>query len=509
MYGPARSFFLLSILVFCLVALIGCGSGSSITGQGPGLGNGSNNAMLQGQYAFALSGQQTNGQPFFDVGSFTADGQGHLGGNEDVITSNVQTGSTGTHFAGTYAVGSDGRGNAVVGLQPGCANWQFTMLSHAHALLTCLNTNMTGSGTIDLQDPRAFSTSALKGNYVFGFSGLGATGAPAATAGNWLMDGAGNITTGQIDINDLASSTAFQDISLSGTYSVSSSGRGTATISSSYATGTSTGTQNFVFYVVNATDIKFMEIDPLPVFSGEVLSQAAGPFTAGKYAFMLGGSDGVNPIAFGGVLPVDGNGNVTSGALDVNYGGSTSIGGSLGGTYIVNATGRGLATLNSAATSSFPLAFYRAANGTLELVNLGGAISSASFVVAGMAKVQSGGPFNAHSLNGNYAVNFSGTNLGSTFSGVGEEDISGQLTADGLGTLGGVLDVNNSGSISHGLSVAVGSYTMTPTGQGTASWNAGSGVFTMQTYKADPNTVLFLDIDNNRVMTGLAEKQQF
>jgi hypothetical protein len=123
--------------------------------------------------------------------------------------------------------------------------------------------------------------------------------------------------------------------------------------------------------------------------------------------------------------------------------------------------------------------------------------------------VQSGGPFSAHSFNGKYAVNFSGTNLGSTFSGVGEEDISGQLTADGAGTLGGVLDINNSGSISQGLSLAGASYTMTPTGQGTASWNAGSGVFTMQTYQIDSNTLLFLDVDNNRVMTGLAEKQQF
>jgi hypothetical protein len=31
----------------------------------------------------------------------------------------------------------------------------------------------------------------------------------------------------------------------------------------------------------------------------------------------------------------------------------------------------------------------------------------------------------------------------------------------------------------------------------------------MQTYQANPNTVLFQDVDNNRVVTGVMQKQQF
>ncbi|MGZ6316687.1 MAG: hypothetical protein ACXWNQ_05455 [Anaerolineales bacterium] len=476
MHGPTRALFVLALLL-PFAGLVGCGSGNSVTGSGPGLGNGSNNAMLHGQYAFAFSGQNTNG-PFFAVGSFTADGQGHLGGNEDVITSSLQTGPSGAHFAGTYAVGADGRGNAVVGLQAGCPNWQFTMLNQAHALLTCLNSNMTGSGTIDLQDPKAFSTAALKGNYVFGFSGLGNSGSLAVAAGNWSMNGAGSINTGQIDINDLSFTAPFQGIALSGTYSVSSSGRGTATITSDYPATSST--QNFVFYVVNASDIKFMETDSLPVFSGEVLSQASGSLTAGTYAFTLGGSDANgNPLAFGGLMPTDGNGNVPGGVLDVNYGGSTSIGDTLTGTYAVSNSGRGLVSLTSSSVGSLPLAFYKAANGNIEFVNLGGSLGGVGFAVGGMGKAQSGGPFSQQSISGNYGVNFSGTNLGSNFSNAGEEDISGQLTSDGAGILSGLLDINNSGSIFQGVQLSGSTYTMTSTGRGTASLNTATGTFAM------------------------------
>ncbi len=507
MYRPLRMLLFTGLLLLTAL-LIGCGGGNSLTGSGPGLGNGSNNAMLQGQYAFAMSGQGSSG-PFFAVGSFTADGQGHLGGNQDVLTSGLQTGPSGAHFAGTYAVGADGRGNAVLGLQPGCPNWQFTMLNHAHALLTCLNTNMTASGTIDLQDPSAFSTAALKGNYVFSFSGLGTSGALAVAAGSWTANG-GNLS-GQMDVNDIGLSSPLQDIAVNGTYSVGSDGRGTASISSSYVSSP----QTYVFYMVNSGDFKFVETDGAAAVSGEALTEAPAVTAAsynGTYAFTLGGSDvnvPANPLAFGGLMGMDGNGNIASGVLDANYGGSSSIGNTLAGTYTVS-NGRVSATLNSAvSTSPILMAFYKAANGSIEAVNVGGNLGGVNFAVGGMGKAQAGGPFGVQSMKGNYAVNFSGTNLGGGFSGAGEEDLSGQLIGDGAGNLSGTLDVNNSGSIFQGVPLSGSTYTMTARGQGTASMNTGTGTFAMQSYQIDGNTVLFLDVDNNRVLTGIAEKQQF
>jgi hypothetical protein len=485
--------------IVCVLILIAgftaCGGNGSPVGNGPGLGGGSNNALLNGQYAFSFSGQRTSGSLFAAVGSFTADGAGHLTGTMDV------NGTTNTvNFGGPYSLDTDGRGNVVLGITPGCPNWQFTMVSHRHGLLTCLNSTVTASGTIDLQDTTAFRSAKLKGNYVFGLSGLGlststSSGGLVVIAGDWTMDGNGKITRGEMDVNDISG--VVQDIPLSGTYSVAANGRGTAILSSSYASP-----QNFVFYVVNATDLKFVETDSQPIVSGEVLSQAAGPFSPaslnGGHAFVLGGSDSSgNPISLGGVFTADGAGKTPSGFVDINDAGVTSLGGSLSGNYAVNATGRGLLTLT---TPALQLAFYKAASGTIELVDVDGSLGA-----MGTAMAQTGGPFHLGSISGRYAVNFSGTNLSS----FGEEDITGQLVADGTGNLSGTLDINNLGSIFQGVGISSSTYSMNSDGRGFATINASVGSFSMQTYQANPNTVFFQDVDNNRVVTGVIQKQQF
>ena len=98
------------------------------------------------------------------------------------------------------------------------------------------------------------------GNYVFGFSGIGTSRTNLSTAGLWTMDGAGNINNGLMDVSDETAG-VLENSALSGTYAVASNGRGTATINSGY------GTQNFVFYVVDATDLKFVETDGVPAIS--------------------------------------------------------------------------------------------------------------------------------------------------------------------------------------------------------------------------------------------------
>lgn len=489
-----------SVISVVLAALTGCGGGGSPVGQGPGLGPGDNNALLVGQYTFSLTGQTVpEGAVVAIAGSFTADGNGHLGGVQDV---NSKLGVNTGKFGGTYSLGTDGRGNAVLGIQAGCANWQFTMVSHTHGLLTCLNTSMTASGTIDLQDPSSLSVAALKGNYVFSFSGLGLpanaqSGAGLAVmAGDWTMDGNGNITRGEMDVNDLSG--IQQDIPVSGTYSVGANGRGIATLNSSFTT------QKFAFYIANRGDLKFVETDAQPVVSGEVLAQASGPFTPltlkGQLAFTLSGVDSNNvPITVGGIFSSDGNGGISNGVLDSNDGGTVLLGSTLTGNYALSTTGRGLANLTS--SPALQLAFYPAANGTIELVDIGSGLG-----VVGMARGQIGLPFSVASTSGNYAPSFTGTNL---ISSGAEEDITGQLIADGAGNLNGVLDVNNFGSIFQKNPISGSSYTMATNGRGTAVLNTASGTFDMQTYQIDPGTILFLESDQGRVIVGIAEKQQF
>src|SRR5215813_2804582 len=501
---PARSLECLrSLLIIAMAAtlipLIGCGGSSNDSIQ---LGSGSNNSLLHGQYAFSFSGM-TSAQTFVTAaGSFTADGNGNMtGGTEDITFAGTGTGS-GTknlNFTGTYAVGSDKRGNALLRGVPGCATWQFTVTNNTHGLLTCFTTGhdpvVTASGSFDWQDTTAFNAAKLQGKYVFGFSGLGLNGT-AGIAGQWTMNGGGGISNGEFDLND--GGAVVLDAPVSGSYSITSSstGRGVATLNGVYSSPV-----QFAFYVVNASDLKFVETDRQPALSGELLRQAAGPFSAaslhGGFATVLGGSDANGfPIGAGAVFTSDGTGNL-SGTMDENDGGFVSSCNFPATAYTFGTGGRFSTTLGSGCQTSFQVAMYPAGNGTVHVVNIDG-----NSVVSGSANLQTRGPFGNNSANGTYALNFTGTNLSSGL----EEDLAGSLTADGAGNLTGTLDINNAGSLFQGVPVASSTYTTTSNGRGSAAIVTSPASFSLQTYQVSPNTVLFLDIDQGRVLTGVMQK---
>jgi hypothetical protein len=490
----ATRLFLILALFLLLAGMLGCGGDS---GKFLRLGPGQNNGMLNGQYAFTFSGQDSSGFLIMGAGSFTADGAGNISsGTEDVTVAG--SGSQSLTLTGTYAVGADGRGTAFINTSKGPATWQFTMVTSSQALLIRFDLGtITASGTIDKQDTTTFSTASLNGDYVFGLSGLGGNGGPLATAGSWTMDGAGTITSGIIDVNDFDFG-VIQNDALSGNYSVASTGRGTASVTSGYAT------QNFVFYVVNATTLKFLETDALPAVSGEVL-RAATPYTAatlnGGLAFTLGGVDVFgSPLAEGGVITADGNGNL-SGVLDINDAGAASLGGAISGTYAFDTSGRGTADIPSTSLGSMQLALYPAQNGTIELVEI-----DLNNVLSGMAKAQSGLPFSASSISGPFAVNFTG--VLSSSGGLTEEDITGQLSADGGGNFTGTLDINTLVSRTQGAAVSASPYSMSGNGRGAATINIPGATFNLQIYQIDSATALALDVDNFRLLVGVIKKQQ-
>jgi hypothetical protein len=473
-----------------------CGGGSA---KFLNLGPGPNNAMLNGQYAFSFSGQNVNSSLIIAAGSFTADGNGHISnGMEDVTVAG--TSSQSLTFTGTYAIGSDGRGTALIKTTNGAATWQFTMLNSSHALLIRFDVGaVTASGSIDKQDPTAFSAAKLQANYVFGLSGIGQSGTLLATAGLWTMDGAGNISNGLMDLNDETAG-VLQNSALSGIYSVASNGRGTATLNSGY------GTQNFVFYIVDATDLKFVETDGVPAVSGEVL-QAAAPYTLatlkGGFAFTIGGIDrsSLFPSAAGAVITADGNGSLSSGTFDLNDGGNVSLGATVGGTYSFSANGRGILNITNTALGNLQFAIYPAQNHTIEMVEI-----DVSALMSGMAKAQTGSSFATGSLAGSFAVNFTG--VLSSGSGITEEDITGQVNADGSSQLTGTLDINTLAARTQGASLSTSTYTVGTDGRGTATINIPGATFNLQTYQVDAGTVLVLDVDSFRVLVGIIQKQQ-
>jgi hypothetical protein len=71
------------------------------------------NASLSGQYAFVTSGEILTGTTFASiarVGSFTADGQGHITGGVEDVNAEGQVTNAVAITGGTYTVHADGRG---------------------------------------------------------------------------------------------------------------------------------------------------------------------------------------------------------------------------------------------------------------------------------------------------------------------------------------------------------------------------------------------------------------
>jgi hypothetical protein len=445
------------------------------------------NASLQGGYAFSFAGTNLNGF-FTSAGSFQADGNGHLtSGLEDV---NAASGVfKGLAVTGTYSVNPDGRGTAQIVTTRGATNLRFALVNHQHAFVIEFDTGANATGAIDLQDPNSFSQSAITGNYAFNFSGIDTFGNPLAFGGSFFASG-GSFQNGAGDLNDFG--TVNSNVLLNGTYSgVDVNGRGTATISSGATTF------NFTFYVVNAGDLKFIEVDGSPVTSGEMLAQPSAVTTAslaGSYSFTVGGASSAGPLAAGGVFTVLADGTISTGVEDFNVNGSITQNSALSGSLSAISNGRGVATLNTS-LGTFIFALYPATNGVVELLEIDSGVVS-----NGAANLQQITSLSPASIKGSYAVTLDGQ------ASTGQVDAVAQLTADGVSKWQGTIDINHAGSLSSALQ-ASGTYSVSPNGRGSATIATTSGTRHVMIYAASPSTVLFIGVDNSEVIVGQLSNQ--
>ena len=132
------------------------------------------------------------------------------------------------------------------------------------------------SGILLKQDPSAFSNAALNGSYSFRYNGYlsqssmaNINPSPIAVAGMFTADGQGHFPTGAEDVNYYHALSS--NLAVSGSYSVGSNGRGTATLTSPL------GTSNFSFYVVSAGKILLISTDAFSTLSGEAEQQSRCP----------------------------------------------------------------------------------------------------------------------------------------------------------------------------------------------------------------------------------------
>ena len=120
-----------------------------------------------------MSGIDTNGAYIARVGSFVADGNGSItAGLEDLVQ-----GSSGaseiTFSGGSYTIQSNGRGLLVFSnTNGGGLQLNIALLSTSQGIMVQTDLNASTNGGFALQTPSEFSVNALKGNYVFDFSGI-------------------------------------------------------------------------------------------------------------------------------------------------------------------------------------------------------------------------------------------------------------------------------------------------------------------------------------------------
>jgi hypothetical protein len=216
----------------------------------------------------------------------------------------------------------------------------------------------------------------------------------------------------------------------------------------------------------------------------------------GQYAFLMSGEDLSGAyLARVGSFTADGNGNITGGledVLDLGSGNPAALVSFTGGSYQVQANGRGLIVLSAAAGGELQLNMVMQTNSAGYLVE-----TDLNAAGSGTFSFQTSAYFSSSALTGPYVFDL----FGVSFSGKNVAPISmiGKISANGNGSVtGGVMDTNdgNLSAPSGATAVAPGTYSLDNVngatfGRGMMAFNGRSYVF----YIVDSAHMVLLEDD--------------
>ena len=203
-------------------------------------------SLLNGQYAMLLQGFDSSG-PVGIGATFNADGLGHVAmlvGVEDINstdTAGLQTDLSIISASSSYSVGSDHRGCLTIATSSGSQTFRFALSGITAGIASTGNviefdpTGSNAAGQFGLQDPSAFATAQISGNFAFGASGPEVGGSKFAIVGMLSLSGGAVGTSSVIDLSDHGNidgsgTTDYPATPVSltgGSYTVASNGRGT------------------------------------------------------------------------------------------------------------------------------------------------------------------------------------------------------------------------------------------------------------------------------------------
>jgi len=504
----------------CAVVLSACGGGGGSTIPPPPPAGGFTLSSLKGQYAFSMSGLDQSGAYIARTGSFNADGAGSISSAmEDVVDLGAGITAEVTFVPGNYSMQANGRG--IIALKDTSGNpltLTMDLQSPAQGFLVQTDGFAATSGSFNLQTTADFLANSFNGNYVFDFSGANSAGANTSIIGKISANGSGlSITAGVIDTNDPNNGPSGPiPLTLPGTFALDPTygatfGRGTAAFAG----------HQFAFYIVDTTQIMFLQEDSQGGSSGSAVLQSGAIPTqnsgfTGSFAYLVGGSsmstfgpdaavarftpDGVSSI---GAISYDENNSGTP--LHISQGSNIS-----NATYAIDTTnagsGRGTFTFtDSSSARTFQYVFYLISptNGVIQDVSSG-------IVADGTLLAQTGAPFTLAGLAGNYAFNWSGESVSNVENYVGQyalantasNNVSGVVDAAIFGTtFTSFADIGTQGTL-----------TITTDGTNNNTYQIVAGnplgtTYNFQAYIADANTVLLLSTDKTRVLAGFVSRQ--
>ena len=459
---------LIAILILAGITLVltGCGSSSGATPVGAGQGNFSNGS-LNGQYTYQIAGYDlSSGAAYREAGYFVANGSGTLTSGSDDFeepsTGGVQTTAT----TGTYAIANDGTGTLALTLPTGTLNFSLTLVSSNEVLLNEADSGAIAAGHAALQTASALA-SVPSGTFAFRLhSCITCSGSDSAALVGGMTVASG-VVSGQDDVlrSGIFDNNTGGALAITGTLNPpSTSGRGTGSITDA------TGTVNFIYYIVNANDLRFLVSDSGVIGLGRAQTQS-GPFSNsslnGNYAFGSradDATDGLNAQDSAGMFTAGGNGTISAGSLDsVQDGSSVAQGVGLTGSYAATSNGRATVTITPTGLAAIQQVYWMVSP------------TSAYFLTNSSAKVEDGtamqqqGSFSNGSLNAQYAFSMNGLEF--TSSGTIALTRVGWIIWNGSGALTWNESTNNSQSGFSQPGELSGSYSVAGSGRVAATVN--------------------------------------
>ena len=456
-----------------------------------------NNASLKGNYVLSLNGIDLNGNAFYAVGAITADGNGNITAGEEDLN-DVSTGYVlGSSVTGTYTVTSDGRGTlnlSIPAIAPTAFSYAFAIQALNNAVLNEIDNNVVNaSGNLEGQTS---GTPQPSGNYAFGFAGSSVSCGPLNSNGIFSMT-SGSVG-GMQDAN--CGGSISQSQSLSGSYgNIDSLGRGTGSLS------ITSGSSSVVYYVVSANRYRFMSLAAAIFFLGsadlQTQSSFAGTDFNGNYV-VNSSANTVAGVSYSLIQFNASGGNISTGYYDVNNTGNVGNT-SLTGAYSVASNGRVSGSF-TASPLTLPFAMYMISPGRAYYLD-----ERTIAIGGGNVYAQS----SAVTTNAAWAGSYATRQFGYFIVAVGilpgnSTSVSGQISADGNGTLAGTLDINDPSGVFPGLTLQ-GTYSVgsVAPGRTTVSITTSEGTRNYIAYVVSPAQVLLLETDSNLTAGGNAIRQ--